>query len=108
MEPKKYIGEQIKNIRIKHKMSQSDLAHKLEVSDSIISGYERGARTPSIGVLLSMSKIFNVPISYFFNDEIENNYRLTVDVTDLTDNQLLIIGKLMDEFRELNKLNKKD
>lgn len=103
-----YIGNQIKEIRMQHKMSQADLASKLDVSDSIISGYERGARTPSLDILIKLKNVFNVPISYFFNEEIENNARLTVDVTDLTEDQFLIIAKLIDEFTKYNNASKKE
>lgn len=106
MNIQQYIGSQIKEIRTQHKMSQADLARKLEVSDSIISGYERGVRTPSLDILIKLTHIFNVPVSYFFNEDIENNYKLTIDVTNLTDEQLIIVGKLMDEFCRIN--NKED
>lgn len=106
MDNQRYIGNQIRLIRIQHKMSQADLARKLEVSDSIISGYERGVRTPSLDIVVKLTQIFNVDVSYFFNEDIENNYKITIDVTDLTDEQLIIIGKLVDEFHKLN--NKED
>lgn len=104
----KYIGNQIKEIRIQHKMSQADLARKLDLSDSIVSGYERGVRTPSMDVLIKLKNIFNVDISYFFNEEIEKNTRVTVDLTDLTTEQFSIIVKLINEFHKYNNSNKKE
>ena len=103
MDAQKYVGNKIKSLRIQHKMSQTELAKRLGVSDSIISGYERGTRTPSVDVLINLKNIFNVSLDYFFNDEIEQNARLTVDLTDLTDEQFIIVAKLIDEFSKLNK-----
>ncbi|MGX8852828.1 helix-turn-helix domain-containing protein [Amedibacillus sp. YH-ame10] len=97
-----YIGSKIREIRMQHHMSQADLARKLNVSDSIISGYERGVRTPSMDILIKLKNIFNVDVSFFFNEEIERNARLTIDVTDLTEDQFLIVAKLIDEFHKSN------
>lgn len=108
MNAQQFIGEQIKNLRIQHKMSQAELARKLNVSDSIISGYERGVRTPSIEVLLNLKDIFDVSLDYFITDEVEKHARLMVDLTDLTDDQFMIIAKLIDQFSKYNELTKKE
>ncbi|MBQ7892149.1 MAG: helix-turn-helix transcriptional regulator [Erysipelotrichaceae bacterium] len=108
MNAQQFIGEQIKNLRIQHKMSQAELARKLNVSDSIISGYERGVRTPSIEVLLNLKDTFGVSLDYFITDEIEKHARLMVDLTDLTDDQFMIIAKLIDQFSKYNELTKKE
>lgn len=102
----KYIGLQIKKIRCDHKMSQNTLATKLGVSASIISGYECGTRIPSVDVLIKLKNIFNVSYDYFFDNYIEENARLTIDVTDLTADQLVIIGKLISEFTMINNIKR--
>lgn len=108
MSTNNYIGNKIKEIRLQYKMSQADLTEKLEVRNPIILEYERGVRMPSIDILIELKNLFNVPVSYFFNEEIEQNARTMLDVTDLTENQLLIIAKLYDEFTQYNKSIKKE
>lgn len=97
-----YIGKQIKALRLRYGMSQLDLATKLGVSDSIISGYERGTRKPSMKMLINLSEIFGVPTSYFLEQEVLKNPDLMVNMTDLTNEQFKIILELVHEFIELN------
>lgn len=106
----KMVGQRIKELRTINKMSQSQLAIKLDLSDSIISGYERGVRTPSLEVLYKISEIFNVSPDVFFNVEYKTEERITVDLTDLTEDQFFAVARIIDEFFKYNKLkeNKKD
>ena len=50
-------------------MNQLQLAQKLHVSASTIGMYEQGRRTPSIEILIQMSRIFNVSIDYLITGE---------------------------------------
>ena len=42
----KDLPEKLKKLRIKYGYSQKQVADKLQVSPSIVSGYETGERTP--------------------------------------------------------------
>ncbi len=44
----KKLGERLKEVRLKKDMSQGDIARKLGVHRSYISGIERGVRNPTI------------------------------------------------------------
>ena len=50
-------------------MNQLQLAQKLHVSASAIGMYEQGRRTPSIEILIQMSRIFNVSLDYLITGE---------------------------------------
>ena len=56
------IGKFIKETRKNQKLTQSDLAEKLNVSDRAISKWENGQSLPSIDILLILSSFFNVSI----------------------------------------------
>ncbi len=99
----KLLGDRIKEIRTNHNITQTQLANALDVSKSIISAYENNIRSPSLDILFKLQDYFNVPISYFFDEDNEDYYRLTVDITDLTDDQFKIITMLIEEFRKQNK-----
>lgn len=45
-------------------LSQLQLAQKLSISPSALGMYEQSRRTPSLGLLISMSQIFNVSLDY--------------------------------------------
>lgn len=49
------IGENIRNARKRHGMTQSDLAEKLAVSDRAVSRWETGAAYPDVGMLARLA-----------------------------------------------------
>ena len=54
----KNLPEKLKSLRTKYGFSQKQVADKLGVSPSIVSGYETGERTPSTVILLSLTYLF--------------------------------------------------
>ena len=50
----KELPEKLKAQRVQLGLSQKDVANKLGVSPSIVSGYETGERTPSTEILLAL------------------------------------------------------
>ncbi|MGN1012255.1 MAG: helix-turn-helix domain-containing protein [Clostridia bacterium] len=54
----------IKSLREDLKLSQEELANKLNLSKGIISLYEQEKRKPSLEILIQLSEIFNVSIDY--------------------------------------------
>ena len=62
------IGRQVKALRTARAWSQSDLATRLEVSQSRLSHMERGAASLSAEEFLDVLRIFNVPATHFADD----------------------------------------
>lgn len=56
------LGEKIALLRGQNKMSQGDLAEKLEVSRQSVSKWETGASVPELDKLIMMSKLFNITL----------------------------------------------
>src|SRR5699024_4774003 len=52
--------------------TQTDLANKLDVAKTTVSTWERGGNLPLMDKIVQMADIFNVPISYFFDDVTED------------------------------------
>ena len=74
MEIKEIIGKNIQTLRIKSKMTQYELAEKLNFSDKTISKWERGESSPEPETMLELSKLFNVKIDYFYYLEHQTQY----------------------------------
>lgn len=66
---KEIIGENIKNLRLNAKLTQFELAEKLNYSDKAVSKWERGESTPEPDVLLKLAGLFNVYVDYFYHDD---------------------------------------
>ena len=58
------LARRIGELRIKKGLSQSQLADMLHVSASTIGMYEQGRRTPSIDMLVELSRAFGVSLDY--------------------------------------------
>ncbi len=69
------LGEALRLVRSFHDISQIELAHQLGISRSYLSEIESGKKTPSIDLLASYSKAFEIPISYLllFCETLEEN-----------------------------------
>ncbi len=76
---KKTIGNKIKTLRIQFDLSQQQLAEKLYFSNRTISNWEKDLRVVSIDNLEKIAQFFNVPITYFTNDETLTGNRAITD-----------------------------
>ena len=61
-----HIGFKIKQLREARHLSQSELAHKLELSVQRLADLESGNSQLSIRQLFELTDILEVPIAYFF------------------------------------------
>lgn len=104
-EIKNSIGVRIKFLRTKKiKMTQTELAEKLNISKSIISAYEKGIRTPSVDTLIHIACIFDVPIGIFFSHPTEEEINpVTVTVNGLTRDQICVVEAVIRSFRAKNE-----
>ncbi|QEH67303.1 helix-turn-helix domain-containing protein [Cellulosilyticum sp. WCF-2] len=58
------LGKRIKQLRTDNNLSQLELSKKLNISNSTLSQYEAGNRTPSDDIKLKIASLFNVSIDY--------------------------------------------
>ena len=93
----KDLPNKLKELRTKYGFSQRQLANRLDISPSIVSGYETGERTPSIDVLLSISYIYNCSVDYLLGKDNEKP-TIQIDVSSLTDKQIQAINTLIESF----------
>lgn len=52
----------LKQIRIKHNLTQSEVAKQIGLRDTAISNYESGKREPNIATLKKLASIFNCSV----------------------------------------------
>ena len=97
------IGSKIIQLRKQQNWSQTDLAKKIEVSRTIVGNYERNENTPSIEVILKMSKIFNVSLDFLIGEGDVATYDKAVlkrinDIEKLDDTTKNILFNLIDTY----------
>jgi transcriptional regulator with XRE-family HTH domain len=87
-------GDKIAKLRKDLKMSQGDVAKKLDTAPSIIGRYERNEIKPSIEVGFKFAKLFNVTLDYLVDD--------SDTIAQLKDTRIL------SRFKEIEKMPDKD
>lgn len=92
-------GENLKELRTSHGLTQKELGDKVGLSKAVVSKYENALGYPTFDVLIRIASFFNVTTDYLLGVD----GRKTIDVSDLTASQLETIHRLMAEFRKLNK-----
>lgn len=66
------IGKLIFNLRKNAKLTQNQLAQKLNISDKAVSKWERGLGCPDISILPVIAKIFEIDLESLLKGELEN------------------------------------
>ena len=92
-------GCRLRELRLNKKLTQTQVARRLNPSKTTISGYENNIKTPSLDVLTQLSILYGVSSDYILG--LENRDMLLID--GLTDKQREILDLLLDEFRTQNK-----
>ena len=65
-ELKSIISGNIVALRKKNKLTQIELSKQINYSDKAISRWETGEVVPDVETLNSLAKVFDVPVTYFF------------------------------------------
>ena len=63
------IGTRIARLRKLHDLNQKELAHKLNIPTTTLSGYENNHREPPLDVLKDITNIFNISIDFLIEDD---------------------------------------
>ena len=92
------LGEKIKEYRTSIKMTQQDFAYRLGVTGASVSAYENGTRTPSFDVLVRIANILGVTTDDLLGRK--KSHKITIDVTDLTNEQRKVIQDLIRIFSQ--------
>ncbi|MBD8980342.1 MAG: XRE family transcriptional regulator [Clostridiales bacterium] len=84
-------GSNLKELRLKYKMTQKELADKIGVTKSVVSYYELQERSPSPEILIKLSGIFHVTTDYLLGIE----HKHAIDVSNLSSDELAVIEQMI-------------
>lgn len=99
------LPEKLTKFRKENGFSQKQIAEKLNLSPSVISAYEKGERTPSVEVLLSLSYIYHCSIDYLLGRQNVNNTH-TIDLNGLSKEEISALNCLVSAMKARNPDNK--
>ncbi len=63
-----HVGARVRQRRVLQGMTQTDLADALGLTFQQVQKYERGTNRISASRLLGLSRVFDVPVDFFFED----------------------------------------
>lgn len=99
------IGKFISEKRKEAKLTQSELAEKLNITDRAISKWENGKSMPDSGIIPELCKILNITITDLFNGEVvdmkdkekivEENILEAIKQKEASDKRLLDLEKIL-------------
>ncbi|MCC8136043.1 MAG: helix-turn-helix domain-containing protein [Ruminococcus sp.] len=89
--------ERIKELRNSLGINQVEFGRRLNVTKQCISNWENGNIQPSIDMLIKIAQTFSVSADYLLG----LNDKCTLDAEGLTNEQILHIRNIIDDFKEL-------
>ncbi len=96
----KGLNEKLQALRKQYRLSQKDVARAINVSPSIISGYETGERNPSLENLLALSYLYRCSTDYLLGKEKEV-FIETVDTSALSPLQVQRLSAFIDSLSKI-------
>ena len=93
------LADRIKNLRESKGLTQADLAKKLGISRSSTNAWEMGISTPQVQYIVELSNIFKVSSDFILGID----KSATLDISELTQEQVILVSEMINQFRELNK-----
>lgn len=96
------LATKIKQKRIEAKLTQAELALKLNIGNTTISNYESGYSTPDLDMIAKIAETLHVPVSYFVDKE-PNDLSVEANFKNLIDNLPIEQASEAKEFWELIK-----
>ena len=93
------IGEFLKTLRKENKLTQEELADKMNVSRRTVSRWETGSNLPDLSILVELADLYDVDMREIFNGERKNE---TVD-KDLKETMLMAADYTDDNMKKVMK-----
>ena len=90
------IGEKIKELRERNKLTQSDLAKLLNITRSSVYAWESGLSAPSTQYIAELARILKVSTDYLLG----LNNTATISVTGLDTIEVGLLVETANKFRE--------
>ena len=94
----KELPTKLKELRLSNNYSQKEVAKKLGISPSIVSGYETGERTPSTEILLALSYLYKCSTDYLLGKTTDAP-QIILDTDGLNQEQIQVLQSLINVMK---------
>lgn len=103
------VSERIKQARKNNKLTQEELAKKVNITKATISNYENGYSSPSNEMLVVLSEVLNVTTDYLLGKESVNHlnsfakHERRLGNDKLSEKEYKFLTDVLKSYRDLNK-----
>lgn len=91
------LSDKLKLLRVQHKLSQTEVADRIQVAPATISSYETGERTPSLENLVALANLYRVSTDFLLGVTQSKDTAL-LNTSKLNKQQLLALQALIDSI----------
>ncbi len=92
------LAKKLTLLRQQHKLSQSEVARRINVSSSAVSAYEAEEMTPSLETFVKLAELFHVSTDYLLGVDYPRD-KAVLDTSDLNKQQLVALQNLIDTMK---------
>ena len=97
------LGDRIREVRKKQKLTQEQLAERLDISVEFVGQIERGLKMPSIQVFVKIVEALNVSADYLLRDSVSTGQlfgenAIGQKIEQLTPKQRIALEALIDTY----------
>lgn len=96
------IGERLKQLRIEHGLTQTELAKRLNIGQTTIAAYENCVHEPQIYALIAYADFFDCSLDYLVGRETDNNAAEKFKSAGNERKLLELYSSLNDELKDLS------
>lgn len=93
------LGDKIRDLRKNARYTQNELAERINVTKASISAYERNIRQPSLDVIISLARVFNVSTDFILLGKPD----IVIEISDLNDEQRKNICEAVNLYKVYNR-----
>ncbi len=104
------LGEKIRELRKKKKMTQEEFANMLFVTDKTVSSWERNRTMPDINMLFKISSVVESNIYSLLSNDIVNINELEIEVKLKLDSNLFnkLLNRMLNEGKLIEEVEQRD
>lgn len=85
------VADRIRNLREQNKITQTELAQKLNITRSSVNAWEMGISAPSTQNIVELAELFNVSTDYLLGV----NKTASISVTGLSDKDIELLHTIV-------------
>ncbi len=97
---KSSFGKRLKSARNSKKLTQFELAEKINISPNFLGDIERGIKLPSLSTLILLCNTLKISLDYLFADSLDNLEFEESPAEYFTDKQLVIMKNVIKQITD--------